>query len=250
MLSVSDLQLFGSTVMPEDDVTTNIGGAINETTLVSFTPLDAVSTLEVVSDDVADNTQQITVTGRAADGTLISDTVALNGTTPVAITGSFKTLLKAILDGAAAGNVTLRKTGDAGDLMIFTPGVLTVRRPFINAAAEAAGGASREYHEKVFYKNGSAINALLTAIVELVDDQGGTVTFGLEAAQNGSGDNGANNRLTAPAAITFDGTSKAVPGTDLATASAIGVWFKLTLAAGAAAGNGSFTPKISGATAA
>ena len=250
MLSASDLQLYGSAVMPEDDVTTNIGGAIDLTTLVSFTPLDATGAIEVISDNAGDTTQSITVTGRAADGTVITDTKALNGDTVVALTGNFKRLLKAELTAPAAGIVTVRKSGAAGDLMIFPAGVTTIRRPFLYASADVAGGAARAFHEKVFYRNNSATDALLSAQVTLETNLGGKITFGLEAALNGTGDNGANNRLTAPGGITFNGTAKGVPGDNLTTEDAIGVWLKLSLAAGDAAADGTFTPKLAGTSAA
>ena len=246
MLSATDLQIYGSAVMPEDDVTTNVGGAIDETTLVSFTPLDVTGPIEMVSDNAGDTTQTITVTGRAADGRILTDTKSLNGTTVVDLAGSFKRLLKAELSAPAAGIVTLRKNGAGGDLMIFPAGITTIRRPFYNAAADVAGGVVREYHDKGFYKNTSATDALLMAQVMLEADPSGNVTFGLENALNGTGDNGANGRLTAPVGIIFDAGAKSVPGGDLPPGAAIGMWLKLTLAAGEAANAGSFTPKITG----
>lgn len=240
------MQLYGSAVMPEDEATLNIGGAIDVTTLVSFTRMLANGGVEVISDNAAD-VMNITITGRAPDGTPLTDTVALNGTTLVAITGTFKRLLKVELASAAAGTVTVRKSGNAGDLMIFPAGVTTVRRVFYSAPADVTGGSARIFYEKVFYRNDDGTDAHLTSKVSLPTDLGGKVTFDLEAAQGGSDKNGAgNNRQVAPATYVFDAAEKAVPANDIAPSSAIGIWMKLALAAGLAAADDEFNLKITG----
>jgi len=248
-LTAAQTELYGSAVMPEDEVTLNIGGAIDPATLISFTRLLANSTLEVLSDNIADTTMSITVTGRAADGTLLTDTVALNGTTAVNITGTFKRLLKAVLSAPAAGTVTLRKSAAGGDAMIFPPGVTTLRRPFINAAADVAAGSARVFYEKLFFKNTSGIDALIAAQVALGVNPGNKYKFALAVAVDGVVTNGAgNNRAVAPAALVFDAAQKAVPGADLLPGTAIGVWVELTLAAGLAAGDEEFRLDLSGTT--
>ncbi len=243
------MQLYGSLTMPEDDVTLNIGGGIDVATLVSFTRMLANGTVEVISDNAADN-MNITITGRAPDGTPLTDTVALNGTTLVAITGTFKRLLKVELSVAAAGSVTVRKGGNAGDLMILPAGVTTVRRAFYGASADIIGGAARAFHEKVFYKNDDGTSALLGAKISLPVDMGGKIAFDLEVAQGGSDRNGAgNNRLVAPAGYVFDGAEKNVPANDIPPGNAIGIWLELSLAAGLAAADDEFNLRITGADA-
>jgi len=248
-LTAAQTKLYGSAVMPEDEATQNIGGAIAPATEISFTRLLANSTLEVVSDSIADTTMSITVTGRAADGTLLSDTVALNGTTVVAITGTFKRLLKAVLTAPAAGTVTLRKAGATGDAMVFAPGITTIRRPFMNVAADVAAGSARVFYEKLFLKNISGVDALIAAKVALGINPGNKYNFALAVAVDGVVSNGAgNNRAVAPAALVFDAAQKAVPGTDLLPGAAIGVWVELSLAAGLAAGDEEFRVDLTGTT--
>ena len=65
--ATDDLELYGSQVMPEDDVTTAIGGAIDLTTRVSFTPMGVNGGVEVISDTAGD-CLNITLTGRDATG--------------------------------------------------------------------------------------------------------------------------------------------------------------------------------------
>lgn len=243
------LQLYSSLTMPEDDVTLNIGGAIDVTTLVSFNRMLTNGSVEVISDNAAD-TMNITITGRAPDGTLLTNTVALNGTTVVAVTGTFKRLLKAELSAAAAGTITVRKSGNGGDLMLLPAGVTTMRRVFYGASADVSGGAARSFHEKVFYRNDDGIAALLGAKVSLPVDMGGKIAFALEAAQGGSDSNGAgNNRLVAPGGYVLDGAEKTVPANNITPGSAIGIWLELSLAAGLAAADDEFNLRITGSDA-
>jgi hypothetical protein len=77
-------------------------------------------------------------------------------------------------------------------------------------------------------------------------DPSGTITHGLATAVNDSGTT--TNRQTAPAGVTFAGTAANVPGTDLASGAAIGLWLNMTLGAAAAAIRSTYTSQISGST--
>lgn len=248
-VQATDIVYYGSATMAEDDVTTQIGGAIDLTTVVTFTRLDAQGTVEMVSDNGGD-TMNLTVTGRKADGTIASETLALNGLTVVDFTTTFKRLLKAELATAATGTVTLRKDGDAGDLMVFKPGVTTIRRPFYAVAADEAGGAARTYYEKIFVRNNNATDALIGAEVSFPTNPGTRLAWALEAALGGSDTNGVgNDRQTAPGGYTFDQTTKAVAGSDLTPLAAQGVWLEQSLAAGLAAGDDEAQIRTAGTTA-
>ena len=76
------------------------------------------------------------------------------------------------------------------------------------------------------------------------------VTFDLEDAVDDN--NSTADRLdTVPTGMlgSFDSNAKNIPGTDLASGSAIGVWVKLTLAAGASAAKSTYTLETTGSTA-
>lgn len=128
--------------------------------------------------------------------------------------------------------------------------VMEVRRPFFDAAADAPGGQAREYYDKVFFRNTHATLALTSAVVRELSDPSGLITFGLAATLNDTGTNGAgNNRRVAPTGVTFDNLDKAVPNAgSLSPGAAIGVWLKLSLAAGAAAQKTTYQLRLEGNT--
>ena len=246
----TDIVVYGSALMPDDDAGLNIGGAIDLTTRISFVDIVATDQVEILSDNAGDITQTVTLFGRNAAGELISDAVALNGTTIVLSALTFERILKIVVDAAHAGNITVRDQGTDAEIALIESGVLQIRRPFYGAAAEAAGGAGRSYYEKVFFKNNHATLSLTAAQILEQLDPSGLVAFDLESTLDGSDTNGAgNNRQVAPATYVFDSAAKAVANTQNHTAQAAqGVWLELTLAAGAAAQNTSYTLRESGET--
>ena len=246
----SDIVVYGSASMPDDDAPQDIGGAIDLTTRISFTDIAATDQVEIFSDNAGDNTQTVTLFGRNAAGELISDPVALNGLTVVSSALTFERIEKILVSAAHAGNITLRDQDSDTEIVVIESGVLQIRRPFYGAGAEAAAGAQRIYYEKIFFRNNHATLSLTNAqILEQIDPTG-LVAFGLEATLGGTDTNGAgNNRQVAPAGYSFDDTAKAVANAQNHTAlAAQGVWLSLTLAAGAAAQNSSYTLRESGET--
>ncbi len=242
----TELITYGSANMPEDNVSTS-GGAIDLTTKVVFTDIAVTDSVEFVSDNAAD-TMNITVYGRTAAGAITSETKALTGTSPTtATTATFERILKVVLASAAAGTVTVRRA--TGDTTIATmeAGITTVRRLFYDSAADASGGSSRDFYEKVFVKNTNGSLTLTNAQIAEQADPGANITFDLEDAVNDN--NSTASRLnTAPTGMlgTFTGATKSVPGSALAAGASIGVWLKLTLAAGAAAAKNTYTLRTTG----
>lgn len=244
-LADTDIVVYAAANKPTDDSSTN-GGAIDTSERVGFTQLPQNSALEVVSDDAEDNAD-IEVFARAPSGAIVSETVSLNGTTPVALSnlGTVERFLRAVLDEPASGNVTLRVASDGGDIAVIPAGELAVRRLFIDA--ESDPDSPKTYYEKVFIANvnGEGL-ALLNATIAESADPTGKCAFGLEGAVNGNGTSA--NRLTAPAGITIDGDPKAVPGTNLAAGDAIGVWVSLALDAGEQPIKSTYTLQASGSS--
>lgn len=232
----SDIQIHGSAVMPEDDLAANIGGAIDLGTVVSFEDLTANSRVEAISS-VAGDVMTMTITGRNAAGEIVTEVKALTGTTVVTFTTIWKRLLKVVLASVSTGTVTLRKLTNGGDLMLFKPGVKTVRRVFYDAAADVAGGATRKFYDKIFVRNGNATDALTNAKISITANPGNKLAFALEAGLDGMDKNGAGKtRLQAPAGYVFDAVEKSVVNNgNHSPLKAQGVWLELTLAAGAAA---------------
>jgi hypothetical protein len=248
-VSASDIIVYGSANMPEANGTTS-GGAIDATTKIVFTDIAATDSVEFVSSSAAD-TMNITVTGRSAAGAIVAETKALTGTTPTsATTQTFERILKVVLASTAAGTITVRRA--TGDTTIATmePGITKVRRLFYDSAADASGGSSRDFYEKVFVKNTNGSTTLTNTQIAENSDPTGNITFDLEDAVDDN--NSVADRLNTPPSgmsSSFSNTTKTVPGGgNLAAGSAIGVWLKLTLAAGTAAAKSTWTLRATGTT--
>ena len=110
----------------------------------------------------------------------------------------------------------------------------------------------------MFVKNNNSTNALLGAtFADGGGDSNNYITFALEDAVDDS--NTSTDRRTAPTASTngsagFTANSKTLAAetdaatADLAPSTAIGVWLKLALPAGSAAGKDTWTLTVSGTT--
>jgi len=243
----ADIIIFGASVMPDDDVATQIGGAIDLTRRVVFVDVDPDGRIEMLSSNAGD-TMNVTVHYIKSDGTVTSETAALNGTSVVTFADTIKTILKIIVASAAVGTVTIQELGAGDKIFDFTPGELEMRRVFYNALAEESGGAIKTYYDKVFIRNTNATDVLTSAQVILLDDPIGVISFALETTLNGVTDNGVgNNRQVAPAAFTFDQTTKNVANSgNLSAVSAQGMWVRLTLGAGTPATESTFTMRLAG----
>jgi hypothetical protein len=82
-LAPEDLVPYASANHPWDDTST-AGGAIDTDYRVIFDDLPTPDDLEVLSSDNGDDSQEVTVWARKANGQIVSETVTLDGTTPVA----------------------------------------------------------------------------------------------------------------------------------------------------------------------
>jgi hypothetical protein len=260
-ISASDIVIYGSANMQESDSGTQ-GGAIDTTVRIVFADSTLANTLndtlEVLSSNAGDTTQTVTVYGRNSAGSIISEAFALNGTTVVNGATTFERILKIVVSASHTGTITVRKaTGDTAVASIES-GVLTIRRPFYNVSAEASGGSTKTYYEKMFVKNNNSSNALIGAtFADGGGDSNNYITFALEDAVSDTGTS--TDRITAPSAGTigtngFTSSSKTLAaetdaGTaDLGTSTAIGLWLKMALPAGSAAGKDTWTLTVSGST--
>jgi hypothetical protein len=242
----SDLVAYASANRPTDDTST-AGGAIEPKVRVEFTDLAANDDVEIVSSSASD-TGNVTIIGRAADGTLKTETKAMTGTTAAifATAGVLERVESVLMAADAIGTVTVRRSVAGATIATIPVGERGFTRLFINAVSDP--GSGKTYYEKLFLKNNHATLALLGATVSESADPLALTTFALAATV---GDTVTiANRLTAPAGgLTFNGSAKAVPGTDLAAGSAIGVWLKLDLAAGNTPNKSTYTVQLAGNTA-
>lgn len=244
-VAASDLVLYHAATQSDTDVGT-VGGAIDTLRRPDFTQATAADTVEAVSSSAGDTTQTVTVECRKADGTVVSETKTLTGTTAIifSVNGAIDRILKVELSATCAGTVTVRKSVAGATYRTIPVGERGFSMTMRKGASSGAGIVN--YYSKTFWKNTNGSNALLGATISESADPSGVFTHGVATSVNDSGTT--TTRLTAPGGVTIDGTAKAIPGTDLAAGAAIGVWLNMTLATNNAAIRSTYTPQIAGST--
>lgn len=90
-----DIWIMGSANMQETDTGTQ-GGAIDKTVKVTFADTGTTSTYKCYSSGT-DTSTEITVTGRDAAGSIVSEAETLTGTTGAETTQTFERILKAVI---------------------------------------------------------------------------------------------------------------------------------------------------------
>jgi nitrous oxidase accessory protein NosD len=240
----SDLVLFHAATQSDVDGST-VGGAIDLLRRPDFTQATAADTVEVISSSASD-TQNCTIEARKADGTVVSETLVLTGTTAKVFSGNgaIDRILKVELASVAIGTVTVRKNSAGATYRTIPIG----ERGFSAVMRKGSSSTSGiiNYYAKTFWKNTNGSFALLAATVTESADPSATITHGLATAVNDSGTT--TNRQTAPGSVTFAGTAAAVPGTDLASGAAIGLWLNMTLATNNAPIRSTYTSQLAGST--
>lgn len=244
-ITASELVAYHAATQSDTDVGT-VGGAIDPLRRPDFTQLGSNAALEVVSSAAGDTSQTITVEGRNAAGSIVSETKTLTGTTAIQLStlATVERVLKAELSATCVGIVTVRVTSAGATVRTIPIGERGFSAVFRKGSSSTSGAVT--YYAKIFWKNTNATLSLLAAAVTESADPTGLVDHGLAATVSDSGT--ATTRLTAPAGVTFASTSAAVPGTDLAAAAAIGVWLRLSLLTSNAAVRSTYTSQIAGST--
>ncbi len=237
----ADLVAYASLNMPDNDTATS-GGGIDTKRRVDFTQMAANDTIEAVSTSASD-TQNLTIEARKADGSVVSETKGLAGTTPVSFSnlGTVERILKADLASDAVGTVTVRRTTGPTTIRQVPPSERGFLMAFRKSASEAS--ATTRY-EKLFWKNTHASQALTSAAVKQNADPQGKIAHALATAKDDTGS--VANRKSAPAGLTFDDTDKGVPTGTLGAGEAIGVWLRLSLAANDVSFKDSYTTELAG----
>lgn len=224
---------------------TPVGGAIDALRRPDFTQVTAADTVEVISSSASD-TQNCTIEARKADGTIVSETLALTGTTAKVFSGNgaIDRILKVELASVAIGTITVRKNSAGATYRVIPAGERGFSMFLRKTSSDTAG--TRNYYAKTFWKNTNGTNALLSAVVSESADPTTLIDFGLAASVGDSGTT--TTRQTAPGGVTFASTAANVPGTDLASGAAIGVWRRLALATNNAAIRSMHTLQLAGST--
>lgn len=240
----ADLVAYAAASMPEDDSSTS-GGAIDALRRIDFTQLAANAALEALSSNAGDTTQTITVTGRNAAGSIVSETKTLTGTSVISLStlGTIERVLKAELSATCVGIVTLRVASAGATVRAIPAGERGFMAIFRKTASDPSSGVDN--YCKFFWLNNHGTLSLLAAAITESADPDARITHALDASVNAA--TSVANRISSPG-FTFDGASKAVPGTDLAAAAKIGVWLKLSLTAADTAHRATYTSQLAGQT--
>jgi len=253
MIQSSDIVFYGSQNMNRGDSTSPQGGAIDEDIKVTFEDMTQLSRIDLFSSNGAD-VGNVTIEGRRSTGAIITETIGLSGTGHVTTANEFERILR-ITAASHIGTITYEVTDDGSGIGTMESGILEIRRPFLSITGDPVGGSSKTYYEKIFVKNNSLSNDYLSAsLAEYFDGteaNGANITFELENVLDGTGQS--TNRITSPPtgelqSGTFDDSTKTVPGTDLLSDAACGVWLRLVVPAGTNPMNTYFRFQTSGAT--
>jgi hypothetical protein len=240
MPAASDLVLYNSANMPDTDSGT-AGGAIDALRRPDFTQLAANDDIEALSSNAGDTTQTLTIEGRDSQGRVVSETKTLNGTTAVIFStiSVIERVLKAELSATTTGSITVRRSVAGATLRVIPAGERGFWMCFRKTASDPS--VQKNFYAKLFWKNTHGSQAALSATVIQNADPDGIITHVLAAAVDDSVTT--TNRVTAPSG-TFDDTNKTIPGTDLASGSAIGVWLRQQLPAADAPHRTTYTSEI------
>jgi hypothetical protein len=209
--------------------------------------------IKFVSAAGGDTTQTVAIAGYGTDGSWLTETLALSGTTPVISVNTYLHLKKAVLSATCAGIITV--TGNTTTTVLFVGGIpiggLGQSTMFLKATANANGGAAKTLYEKVFVKNNHATDAGVACTFYNALDNKSELKFALEMASSiikagvGGGSETTTNRATKPTTGgTYTFTEMLAVGSAVAIGDAAdgnmvageaqGIWVELTLAAGAA----------------
>ncbi len=184
-IGLGELWVYGSAVMPDDDSTLNIGGAIATSKTVEF--IDASGTLQGVSSAAGDTTQSVTVTYRDTAGIIQTLVIALNGTTPVTNAAVTERLLKAVKSATTTGDVavetqTAERTGTAqvgstSTSIILDSGASAVDDAYRGRIVRLTGGTGSAQIRRVVKYVGTTKVATVDRAWSVTPD--GTTTFRL-----------------------------------------------------------------------
>ena len=242
----SDLVVYTAATMPEND-SSSVGGDINSGVRASFDDPSSPVSIVTYSSSTSDTGQALTLTGRTTAGTIVAESLSLNGTSNVTSTYTYERLLKGYLNSTAVGSVTI--SGNGVNVVTSIPvGESGFRRPFYDATASV--DSAKTFYEKFFVQNTTSIATLKSAnIIEVSNGLYSKISFALEDTKQSN--QTISNRLSVPTGVTggFGSGPSGVVDSALLAGDYQGVWFKLSLDAGETAQNSFYEVQVSGTTA-
>src|SRR5690242_7307412 len=150
-IAASDLLLYSVASIPTDDASTT-GGAIDATRRPTFTQMSGNAKLCAVSDGA--DTRNVTFIFRNAAGSIVTETIALNGTTEILTTATAERIESIIIASSSGTRTVTIKQGSGGSTLGTIPVNEVGFHMMFQKAASAAGATNR--YEKMFWKNAHA----------------------------------------------------------------------------------------------
>lgn len=161
-ITIADLKLYGSAVMPDDDAAADIGGAISTSKKIDFT--DVNDLVQMRSSSTSDTSPTITVYYRDSAGNLLSEVQTLNGRNNVAFAASMERLLKAVKSATCVGDVvveaqtaTRANTAQAGAALTITldTGASAVDNFYNGQVVRLTGGTGQHQIREIIAYDGT-----------------------------------------------------------------------------------------------
>lgn len=178
MIRPRELRTYGSAVMPTDDTTANVGGAIDLSVAVDFLDLTVAGRLQVVSSDPTD-TALVNVSGRQGSGVLATETVTLNGIVPVpTVEVAWNRIMMAQKLASTSGvvaveSVTATATGTlvavSGDIVQLAANSSNVDLFYSGMILRVTGGTGAGFIARILDYNGLTQEAVLDADASALD---------------------------------------------------------------------------------
>lgn len=248
-ITLADLKCYAAVNHPTADLQTT-GGVIQDTAHASggygviFTDFSATRKARVESDGA--DTRTVNVTGRLASGTVVTDPIVLNGTTPVLGAQDFERILRVEVS-AVSGTRTVLVRQETELTLLVTLGVnMKGSTRLFYAAASQAGAVSR--YELVYFKNEHPSIPLLNAKAVLTSDSPARIKIGVAVALGDRPTIADRVQGSPPDGATFvdNGVEVGIPGGSLGAGQRIGVWVEQQLPSLDPAFKGTFTIEIRG----
>src|SRR5260370_489226 len=167
-LTLTDLKLYGSASMPDDNTPTNIGGAIAFTKKVDFSDING--SVQIVSSSGSDTTQTVQLFYRDITGSLLNETRTLNGLTPVLFSAAAERILKGLKSATTNGAVALEAqtatrtgTAQAGTInsITFDAGACAWDGAYNGMIVRLTGGTGANQINEVIDYNGTTKVAIV-----------------------------------------------------------------------------------------
>jgi hypothetical protein len=240
----AELIAYGPASIATDDVSTT-GGAIDATRRPVFTQFSSGAKLSLTSDGA--DARNVTIVGRDATGAVLTETVALNGTSEVLSTNTYERIQSVNAASSSGSRTVTLKQGTGGSTIATIPvNEVGVFMMFQNSFST---GSPQVRYEKLFWKNTNGSLTLTSSTMTLTADPATIMQIGTHTSVDDTAT--IANRLAVPAGVSFVGlnTAQNIPGGgNLASGSKIGIWIQQTLASNAAAQKNTFTTQLQGNT--